>query len=450
MIDAETLGRLLPEYLPRQRWFPADKQLDHAEVVAFDELRSGFPALAWSLVDATFADGEVARYQVFVGLRSIETYESFLDGKGRALLGDVDTEEGPALAYDAFVDPELALAVFGEVAPDEVARLVRPLTVEQSNTSIVYDERLILKVFRRVHPGANPDAEVTRALADVGFSHISAPVAEWRRDGTDLAVLRTYLVGGTDGFHLAQTSLRDLYDRRLPPEQCGGDFGPEAHRLGQVTGELHLALAAAFGSDVPDVAGWRDDMVDHLARVVPAARGGSADVARLDAERIGERYDRLAEVGDAGAAIRIHGDYHLGQTMRTDDGWYLLDFEGEPTRPIEERRRPSSPLRDVAGMLRSFHYAARVTLAERGEGAEDELADLGRQWERRVGDAFWDGYRVTEGVGALLPPEPADIDTVLVTFLLDKAVYECGYELAHRPDWVDIPLEAVDRLLEAS
>ncbi|CAN5525733.1 maltokinase [soil metagenome] len=442
LIDAPTLTRLLPDYLPRQRWFgAADRKVDAVEVAEFDTLVPGFPGLVWALVDATFEDGEEARFQIFVGLRPIAAYEPFLDGKGRFLLGDVDTAEGPALAYDALIDPELALVVLAQVAPDEEAELVRPLTVEQSNTSIVYDERLILKVFRRVHPGPNPDAEVTRALAEVGFDHISAPVADWERGGTDLAVLRTYLVGGTDGFHLAQTSLRDLYDSRLAPAETGGDFAPEARRLGQITAAMHLALATAYGRDVAATGAWVDDMVAHLERL-PA---GAADL--LDTGAIRSRYELLAKVGEAGAAIRIHGDYHLGQTMRTDAGWYLLDFEGEPARPVEERRRPSAPQRDVAGMLRSFHYAARVTLAERGDEVDDELVDLAGQWERRVGDAFVDGYLCSEGIDELLPAEPADAEAVLVAFLLDKAVYEVGYELAHRPDWAAIPLDAVRRIL---
>jgi len=160
-------------------------------------------------------------------------------------------------------------------------------------------------------------------------------------------------------------------------------------------------------------------------------------------------YDALRDVEDAGRAIRVHGDYHLSQTLRTDGGWFILDFEGEPALPLEERRKPSSPLRDVAGMLRSFHYAAYVALAERGETADqDELLALGRRWEDHVGDAFRKGYFETDGIDALVPSRTDDRETVLDAFTLAKAVYEVGYELAHRPDWVRIPLEAVSRLVD--
>jgi trehalose synthase-fused probable maltokinase len=169
----------------------------------------------------------------------------------------------------------------------------------------------------------------------------------------------------------------------------------------------------------------------------------------LDATAISSAYEELRRVPDAGRAIRVHGDYHLGQTLRTDGGWYILDFEGEPALPLVERRKPSSPLRDVAGMLRSFHYAAYVALAERGETADqDELLALGRRWEVHVGDAFRKGYFDTDGIEALVPANNRDREAVLDAFILAKAVYEVGYELAHRPDWARIPLEAVSRLVE--
>src|SRR5262249_20861681 len=159
-------------------------------------------------------------------------------------------------------------------------------------------------------------------------------------------------------------------------------------------------------------------------------------------------YDALRGVEDPGRSIRIHGDYHLGQTMRTDAGWFILDFEGEPASPLEERRKPSSPLRDVAGMLRSFQYAAEVALAERGsESTDDELRSWGVRWEQHVADAFRRGYFDTAGIDDLLPVGPRERDTVLNAFILAKAVYEVGYEMAHRPDWVRIPLEAVSRLV---
>ncbi len=442
MIDANAIVSLLPDFLPRQRWYGAvDREVAGVEVDAFEVLREETPTLAWLLADVSFEDGSSATFQVPIGLRPLEQTERFLEGKGRSFLGDVDTDDGPALVYDALVDPELALALVRHIAPGEDVHRVRPLNVEQSNTSVVYDERLIMKLFRRVAEGPNPDVEMTEALASAGFGHISAPVAAWRRDGRDLAVVREFLDGGTVGWALALTSLRDVYDSRNDPSESGGNFAPEAGRLGRITAEMHLALAKAFGTSPGDPAAWADAMKSNLAR---------SRARQLDGKAIRAKYEQLRKVKDSGVAMRIHGDYHLGQTMRTDRGWYVLDFEGEPAVPLSERRALSSPLRDVAGMLRSFHYAAQVALVERGEGADDaELRALGRRWEQHVSDAFCAEYFGTDGIDALVPQDEDDRQRVLDAFVLAKAVYEVGYELANRPDWVGIPLEAVTRILES-
>ncbi|HEV3226133.1 MAG TPA: hypothetical protein VGZ52_04840 [Acidimicrobiales bacterium] len=439
-IELAQLATLLPDFLVRQRWYGAhDLELAGVEIVDSDSWSTDWPELVWLLVEARFDEVGEARFQVPVGLRPLDQTERFLEGKGRTFLGDVDTDRGPALAYDALVDPELALTFLSHVAPDEHVERVRSLNVEMSNTSVVFDERLIMKVFRRLANGPNPDVEVTEALARVGFSHISAPVATWRRGEVDLAVVRQFLEGGTEGWQLALTSLRDVYDSRLDPAESGGDFGPEAHRLGQITAEMHLKLAEAMSTGEGEPKVWADAMVASLSHSRARA---------LDASAIADAYESLRVVDDPGKAIRIHGDYHLGQTMRTDAGWFILDFEGEPAVPLEERRKPSSPLRDVAGMLRSFHYAAEVALAERGDSADDdELRTLGGRWEQHVARRFRAGYFGTDGIDELLPATDHDRDVVLTAFVLAKAVYEVGYELAHRPEWVRIPLEAVNRLV---
>jgi len=439
MTSPDEIVSLLPDYLPRQRWYgAADLELVSVDVAAFDMVRPEWPMLGWLLVDAAFGDGSTATFQLPVGLRPLEQTERFLEGKGRSFLGDIDTESGPALVYDALVDPDLAVALMRHIAPDEEVSRVRSLNVEQSNTSVVYDERLIMKLFRRVAEGPNPDVEMTEALAAQGFEHISAPVAAWRRDGRDLAVVRQFLEGGTVGWQLALTSLRDVYESRADPSEAGGNFAPEAGRLGRITAEMHLALARAFGTEEGDPDGWATTMRQNLARSRARA---------LDAKVIDAVYDELGGVKDPGRSMRIHGDYHLGQTMRTDKGWYILDFEGEPAVPLAERRSTSSPIRDVAGMLRSFHYAAEVALVERGPASEeDELRTLGRRWEQYVAEAFCLEYFNTPGIEELTPAVDEDRKRVLEAFVLSKAVYEVGYELAHRPDWAHIPLEAVNRL----
>ena len=440
-IEPKDLATLLPDFLVRQRWYGAnDLELANVAIEECDVWGEEWPVVVWLVVDAWFTDESLARFQVPVGLRPLDQTERFLEGKGRGFLGDIDTSEGPALAYDALVDPDLAIAICGRVAPDEKVERVRSLNVEMSNTSVVFDERIIMKLFRRLADGPNPDVEVTEGLARVGFSHISAPVATWRLGEIDLAVVRTFLEGGTEGWQLALTSLRDLYGSHLEPAEAGGDFGPEAHRLGQITAEMHLKLAEAFGDGDADAESWSAAMIASLAH---------SSARTLDTTAITPAYEALRATRDAGRAIRIHGDYHLGQTLRIDAGWFILDFEGEPALPLQERRKPSSPLRDVAGMLRSFHYAAHVALAERGEAADqEELLTLGRRWEQHVGDAFRTGYFGTDGIDALLPSSAKDRETVLDAFILAKAVYEVGYELAHRPEWVRIPLEAVSRLVD--
>ncbi len=431
-VSVEKLADLLPDYLPRQRWFAGDEMPERVEIVDHEVLRDESPCLVWLLARVP---GDTASYQLFVGLRPLVETEHFLEGKGRNFLGDIDTDDGPVLAYDALVDPELAPAILGVVAPEVEVTVMRPLAVEQSNTSVVFDDAVILKVFRRVHDEPNPDVEVVDALTASGYAHTPGSVGTWRRGGRDLAVARSYLAGGADGWHLALTSLRDLYDRRCEPEECGGDFGPEAARLGEATGELHVALARAFGSAPASASAWADSLRAGLAIDAP------------DLHAAAGLYDALEKVGDPGAAIRIHGDLHLGQVMRTDDGWFVLDFEGEPRIPIADRRLPSSPLRDVAGMVRSFHYAAEVALRERHEPTDEEMQRLADAWVARNRRAFLDGYHSTDGVADLLPADASDRDVVLSAFELGKAVYEVGYEREHRPDWEHIPRSAIERLL---
>ncbi|MEX2659863.1 MAG: phosphotransferase [Acidimicrobiales bacterium] len=443
MIETDTLEKVLSDHMPKQRWFAGgDVAPSGIRVASARSLKEGWPGLVHVIAEVPpVSGGEPVRYQLLVGLRPPEELEVFLEGKIESYMGEVATADGPAHAYDAVFDPELALELLNHIAPDVEAERPRVLQVEQSNTSIVYDEKLFLKLFRRISEGGNPDIEVTTALADAGFDGVASPVAVWQEDGHDLAVVSEFLAGGSEGFSLALISLRDLYDRRCAPEECGGDFAPEARRLGIVTAKLHLAMAEAFGTTDPDTSAWAADMVGQLERL-----GDSG----LDTDAIRAVYDRLAGTADPGRAIRIHGDYHLGQVMRTDTGWYILDFEGEPDRPVEERRRPSSPLRDVAGMLRSFHYATAVAFRARGEEVvDDELAALALAWEERNGFAFREGYRAVKGIDELLPADDAACELAGTAFELDKAIYEVGYELSHRPDWVTIPRSAVDRLLEA-
>jgi maltokinase len=424
-MKVDQLQPLLPAYLARQRWFAGGKP-KVVEIVDSDELDE---RLHWLLVEA---DG--ARYQLLVGIVEGMPPE-FLHGHDAEVLGVADSE----MAYDGLLDPELAKLLLARLAPDEEVTRVRPMGAEQSNTSLVFDDRLVLKVFRRIHHGPNPDIEVTTALAEAGFEHVAAPVATWEESGTHLAIVQPFLAGGTDGWALALTSLRDLYGSECEdPADCGGDFAAEARRLGAVTGAMHVALAAALGTGTPDTGEWAGLMERQLERVAAHEPWN---------RRANDTFEQLRAMTAPGVALRVHGDYHLGQVLRTDTGWFVLDFEGEPARPLDERRERSSPLKDVAGMLRSFHYATAVVLREREEFETEALAPKAAAWEARNRAAFLDGYFGTDGVAGLLPPSPADVDVALTAWELDKAIYEVGYERDHRPDWVDIPESAIARLL---
>lgn len=455
----ELTPEIIEKHLPAQRWFGAkDRSLLGVQIRAAEQLRDTWPLLARVVVDVDVGDEQLHAYQLLVGARPLDDDFEFLHGSDYAVLGEIETPSGAALAYDATLDHELGLELLRLIAPDEEVTLVRPMGGEQSNTSLVYDDRLVLKVFRQLGEGPNLDVEVTVKLAEVGFAHVAEPVTVWRAGGDDLAVVQRYLVGGTDGWSLALTSLRDLLamhdTQQLPiirpgepppeldPAEAGGDFAAEAERLGAVTAELHAAFATAFGRDRGDPAVWAGAMEAQLSRTL------NPD---LDERAVSAAIERLRSVRQPGPSIRVHGDLHLGQVLRTDAGWFVLDFEGEPARPLVERRETSSPLRDVAGMLRSFHYAAQVALRERNDEAEiAELAPLADAWEQRNRDAFLAGYLPPAVEAGLVAEDATSWLTVLAAFELDKAVYEIAYEMAHRPEWVGIPLSAIRRILEAS
>jgi maltokinase len=466
MISPTALAPSLAEFLPRQRWFGAkDRTIELVRVRSIEVLagEGAWPALVRVDAEVSLAGTDDARYQVLLGLRPTGVDVEFLSGHEGAVLGEFDTVFGQALVYDALLDSELALALLRCIAPEHPAERVRPLGAEQSNTSLVYDDAMILKVFRRLTEGHNPEVEVIETLAKVGFTSVPEPLAAWRKDDMDLAFLQRFLAGATDGWHIALTSLRELFAEYTigaspppgdalgagaarpfegtDPSEARGDFAAEAERIGEVTAEMHQAMARGFGTHKVTGADWAEPMEEQLERVLGSGAGAPGDAALLDGAR--RIIGRLRDIADPGPAIRVHGDYHLAQVLRTDAGWYVLDFEGEPARPLAERTHPSSPLKDVTGMLRSLSYASAVALSYQ----EDDLSDLGRAWEARNREAFITGYlRKAVEAEPILPTDPAVRSAVQAAFELDKALYEVAYERANRPDWAHIPLGAVQRL----
>jgi trehalose synthase-fused probable maltokinase len=320
----------------------------------------------------------------------------------------------------------------------------RRIETEQSNTSIVFDEELILKVFRRLEPGVNPELELLRFLTERSFENI-AQLAGWYAytgapmDAT-LGVLQAFVRDALDGWELA------LDELAAAPEQ----FLARLRRLGEVTGTMHTVLGSeatdsTFAPEEPSqealaiLTATVDEEIQRIFIELPEELDALEPI-RGRGEEVRERLGQLSHVASFGKVIRTHGDYHLGQTLWANDDWVILDFEGEPARPLPERRRKRSPLRDVAGMLRSFAYA--VSAAEQLRAAK-----VPGDWELRAREEFRAGYDETID-HALIPAGQAAVDRLLTIFELEKAVYELRYELNNRPDWIGIPVAAIARLLE--
>ncbi|MFD8807870.1 phosphotransferase [Streptomyces sp. NPDC059597] len=439
-----SLDPLLREWLPRQRWFAGKgRAVTGFTLVASTELlppegRLGLYHLLLR-VHQPAAPGAPPQpddcYQLLIGVR-----EALPPRLAPALIGHVPS--GPLAGrtvYEALHDPRPAEVLLEalrtrarigglaferaegqEIRDGLVARL---LTSEQSNSSVVYGDTFILKLLRRVTPGVNPDLELPLALAREGCARVPAPVA-WLHTELDaepyvLAVLQPYVSGAADGWELA---LRELAK--------GEDFAAEARALGRATAEVHTALARALPTVTLGQAQLRqlvDGMTERLTaavRAVPALRpyepGLRAAYAALA---------DLAAEGRTWTAQRVHGDLHLGQCLRSPSGaWSLIDFEGEPSRPLAERRLPQPVVRDVAGMLRSFDYAAHSA----GPPAPE--------WAHTCRSAYCSGYAEVAG------RDPRTDPVLLRAYETDKAVYEVVYEARHRPEWLPVPLSAVRRL----
>ncbi|MBY8346172.1 maltokinase [Streptomyces spinosirectus] len=438
-----SLDPLLREWLPRQRWFAG----------------KGRPVTGFSLVAATELlplDGRLGLYHLLVRAHQPLTigaethpgdcYQLLIGARealpprlAPALIGHVD--QGPLAGrtvYEALHDTRPAEVLLealrsqarigglrfdkepgAQIRSGLVPRLV---TAEQSNSSVVYGDTFILKLLRRVVPGVNPDLELPLALAREGCSRVPAPTAwlqaELSGEPYVLGVLQPYLQGASDGWELA---LRELAK--------GEDFGAEARALGRATAEVHTALARALPTVTLGHAQMQvlaDGMIERLeaaTQAVPALRPyapalHSAFTALAD----------LAAEGQVWTAQRIHGDLHLGQCLRSPAGqWWLIDFEGEPSKPLAERRMPQPVVRDIAGMLRSFDYAAHSAAAP------------APGWADACRAAYCSGYAEVSG------RDPRTDPVLLRAYETDKAIYEAVYEARHRPDWLPVPMAAIER-----
>jgi maltokinase len=450
-----TFEEALAGWLPAQRWFAGKgTPITGLTITADTTLVEGDPGLRHLMVSVRQGGaGASERYQVLTGARRelprrLEHAVIGPDGRG-------------STAYDGLHDPDLTKPLLGAMATGTAIGTLRfasepgavigigsdslVLTAEQSNTSVLFGEDAILKVFRRPSPGPNPDLEVPRALARLGSRHVAAPLG-WIEDELDgspgvLGILSTYLRAAADGWSLAATSVRDLYATDSgSAAEAGGDFAGEAHRLGEATAEVHRDLAAAFGTEElgPEMMA---DLAAGMLRRLDAALAAVPVLATCE-RLLRAAFSQVAALDGPLPVQRIHGDYHLGQVMRTQTGWVLLDFEGEPAVPLAQRRARAPALRDVAGMLRSFDYAARHQLP--GHDGSARVLAAARDWVERNQAAFCAGY--AQGGGA----DPVKHAALLRALVLDKAVYEVVYEARNRPSWLHIPLGSIAGMQEGS
>lgn len=460
----------LLEWMPRQRWFGNKTQqpqtIDVVDTIVLDD---GPPALTLALVRLTFTEGNAAFYHLPLLVDDDGTPRDALEDAPRlGILGEL-------MAHGHTVKGDSGVVEFGGPGLDPMSPPgtddVRAMGAEQSNTSLVLGDTIV-KLFRRVEPGPNPDLELSRLLTNEGFENVPPQVGELTYRGEvageevtiDLGIAQRFVDDATDGWDYTLRRLGALFeeiddadvaeDHRFLIEQRAPGFLEAIDELGEATGALHVALSreesdpalAAEPVDQLDLKGWADGANAYLARLTS---GGFAELEAM-APAITRQIDKIKGLTAPGCKTRIHGDYHLGQVIRGLK-WMILDFEGEPARSLEERRAKQSPLKDVAGMLRSFSYAATSALFERGEPDSEEwkrLQPWADMWEAVARERFLASYLRKSHEGKFLAPERETLGVLLDFFEIDKALYELEYELGHRPEWVRIPTTGIARVIE--
>jgi maltose alpha-D-glucosyltransferase/alpha-amylase len=514
----EELHKAILRYMRSRRWFGAKARTVSA-VSIVDTISVDKDAGLLAILELEYTEGEPERYLLPLGMmqarradepeRTTTLIARLRDG---CLLYEPVLEERFAKGLLEVIERRRTLKGKGGIAAGTQARAFRELReggelsaqvlrADQSNTAIIYDERLFMKLFRRLEPGVNTDLEMTRFLnEETSFQHTPrlAGYIEYRNNSSDpttLAMLQKYMPNSGDAWNYTldvigrfferilsnpgateriakatpSDSLLDLADQKSPDiaQEFIAGYLADAELLGKRTAELHLALASR--DDLPDFR--PEPFTQHYQRsIYQAMRSQSVQTLQLlkrraksvpDAEAllaheadIQKRLRAVLERKIGGARIRIHGDYHLGQVLYTGNDFVIIDFEGEPARPLSERRIKRSAVRDVAGMLRSFHYAPYAVVFGQVPGvvvrAEDTatVENGGRFWNRWVSTAFLRAYLRTSAGASHLPQTREELRLLLDAYLLEKAFYEIVYELNNRPDWVRIPIRGVLELLE--
>jgi maltose alpha-D-glucosyltransferase/alpha-amylase len=524
------LEGVLLEYMKGRRWFRGK-----AREPWVSEIRDVIP-MSFSgqtayivLIEVDYRQDEPETYVVPLTTATSDKAGDLMKEYPQALVANLKPRNTDSqwILYDALVDKDFSKFLLraigrrrrfkgeiGEISasPTQIFRSARganttalepnPMKVEQSNTSVVYGDRLILKLFRRLEEGPNPDLEIGQFLTEkTPLEHISQVAGSLgykrrRSKPMSLAILQSFVANEGDAWQYTLDSLERYLQNALvhptvqvppiplkhilslpeePPPLAKETIGPylnSARLLGQRTAELHVALAS--GLDDPDFApdffthmyqtslyqSMRSFTVrtlqilkEQLTNIPEELRDDAQQVLDLEKEIIG-RYQSIREQRISAARIRCHGDYHLGQVLFTGKDFVIIDFEGEPARSLSERRLKRSPLLDVAGMIRSFHYAAhsalirQVPLAPRPENDLPLLQHWAQYWYVWVSTTFLNSYLdIVRPVG-LLPEDPEHLRILLDAYILEKAIYEIGYELNNRPDWVKVPLQGILQLME--
>jgi maltose alpha-D-glucosyltransferase/alpha-amylase len=527
------LESLLAEHLRGRRWFGGKAR--HIRATSIPEIVS-FPydsSVAYiASVAVAYVDGDPETYVLPVAIATGERATQIQRENPHAAIARLRGEQEEGLLYDALWDKNFCQALldaiarrrrckglFGELSavPTRLFRQLRKadnsplepslLRGEQSNTSILYGEQFILKLFRRVAQGVNPDLEIGRFLTErAAFPH-TPPVMgafEYRQEQGEpitVGVLQKFVPNQGDAWlytldaleHYFERALarRDVQEPPLPPQplvalseeepppfvqETIGSYLVSAQLLGQRTAELHLALASdtvdpnfapesfstlyqrSIYQSMRSTATQSFQLLRQRLKSLPKIVLGEAQRILEREEEVFQRFQLIIGRKITAMRIRCHGDYHLGQVLYTGKDFIIIDFEGEPTRPLSERRIKRSPLRDVAGMLRSFHYAAYSALfKQEAEGVyashPESLATLepwARVWYLWVSAVFLKTYLEVARKASFLPRTREELRVMMDAYLLEKAMYELGYELNNRPDWLRIPLQGIAQLLDAA
>jgi maltose alpha-D-glucosyltransferase/alpha-amylase len=516
---------LLMPFLQRQRWFGGKaRAMRQARFSDWGMLRRSPQPLFLTLVDVEYVDG--GRDQYFLPLTVCTRGEArpIEEHAAHGILANI-TGAKKGFLFDGWLDDRFARTLLDAMAREEAVSTkrgtiravktaafaglhgatgndwkVRRMSAEQSNSSIVYGNQLILKLFRRLEPGINPDFEIGRQLTEhAQFTRVPAVAGAFEYTGpgeapATIGMMQQLVKSQGDGWSHALNEVVRYYDEvgaepapstRLartfnelidrPPTplvaHAIGGYLENAATLGRRTAEMHVALASdsshqAFApepftkSDLEFVAAdaliQAQKALDTLAKTVDQL---PPDVSRSGVMLLNARETLLDHIQSAPALefaaskIRVHGDYHLGQVLWSEQDFYVLDFEGEPARPLEERRSKQSPLKDVAGMVRSFGYAAYAGLFAATASRRwdfERMEPWARIWQTSATGAFLREYFTATAGALFIPAAPSQREALLQLFVLDKALYELNYELNNRPDWVRIPLYGIVDLLPAA